>query len=100
MPKVQYLGPYDRRELDRRAISEDPSAPLEEGEEPEILVWERDGDSVELTDDEFSKLTAITGGSTWALTDEEGADAIDESSSEPESAEGVPKTIEVEGTSA
>lgn len=88
MPKVQYLGPYDHREIDRRQLSEDPTAPLEEGEEPEILVWDKEGDSLELTDDELTRLIAQTGGSTWAVEDA-GDASVDESSSEPESAESV-----------
>jgi hypothetical protein len=82
MPKVQYLGPYDHREIDRRQLSDDPSAPLEEGEEPEILVWDKEGDLVELTADECTRLVALTGGSTWRLEDEPAPD--DESSSEPD----------------
>jgi len=82
MPKVQYLGPYERRQLTRRELSEDPLEPLPEGEEEEILTWDKEGDPVELSDDELVRLQALTGGSTWRVEDE--PDAIDESSSEPD----------------
>jgi hypothetical protein len=95
MPKVQYLGPYDRREVNAADLGrEAPPAPeTPEGEtpqtpEPEILVWEKDGEFVELSDGEWLTLRTITGGSSWALQEESAA--IDESSGQPDQAPSPP----------
>jgi hypothetical protein len=101
MPRVQYLGPYDRREIGAAELGREP-APTPEGEEPappEIIAWDRDGEFVDLTDEEWTKLRNATGGSSWAIEEVEHA-AIDESSAQPESAQSVPGSDQEAGQTA
>ena len=83
MPKVQYLGPFDRREINRSELGS-----LAEGQDDERLVWVKEGAGVELSDSEFERLEQLTNKSDWAIQ-EEASSAIDESSGEPESSSSV-----------
>jgi hypothetical protein len=92
MPKVQYLGPYDRREVD--AVDLGRETP--EGGETERLVWVKEGASVELSDEEFEKLKQLTNRLDWAI-EEAQPDAIDESSGQPDQAQSPPQGPEEVG---